>query len=71
MNKQEFICFLKEFRKNSDKFENNTLESFLQALENYASDLNGYYSNTKQNIDLNEIDWKVLSDLLKGASIYE
>jgi hypothetical protein len=33
--------------------------------------IDGYYENTNQDIDLEKIDWKVLADVLKGIPIYE
>ena len=71
MKREEFLNFIKDFRKNSENFENNNLGTFLEAIERYSEDIDGYYSNTKQNIDLDKVDWKVFSDILKGASIYE
>jgi len=31
----------------------------------------GYYENTNQDIDLEKIDWKLITDVLKGSPIYE
>jgi hypothetical protein len=71
MTKEEFLAFLKDFQTNTERFENNTLELFLEALYRYSEDLDKYYANTNQNINLNKVDWNVFYDLLKGASMYE
>lgn len=71
MNRTDFLSFIKDFRKNSENFENNNLNDFLEALERYSEDIGEYYSNTRQDIDLTKINWKVFADLLKGASMYE
>ncbi|MCE3077180.1 DUF7660 family protein [Chryseobacterium gwangjuense] len=75
MKKIEFIEFIKnlrtDFLQNKGQWENKTIEDYLEAMTNYVEDIDGYYKNTNQNIDLEKIDWKVFSDILKGSSIYE
>ncbi|UQB68288.1 hypothetical protein [Epilithonimonas zeae] len=75
MTKQEFIQFIEnlrvEFIKNNAQWENKTIEDFLEAMARYVEDIDGYYQNINQEIDLEKIDWKVFSDILKGSSIYE
>lgn len=71
MTREKFIVFVEELRKNHDGFENKSLDDFLEALGRYAEDIDEFYKNTNQEIDLDKVDWKVFADLLKGASIYE
>lgn len=75
MTKKEFIQFIENLRldfiQNKEQWENKTIEDYLEALSRYTEDINGYYKNTNQDIDLKEIDWKVFSDILKGSSMYE
>lgn len=75
MTKQEFIHFMEnlktDFIENKEKWENKTIENYLEAMSRYVEDIDGYYENTNQDIDLEKIDWKVFADLLKGSSIYE
>ncbi|KUJ50450.1 hypothetical protein [Chryseobacterium sp. JAH] len=75
MTKQEFIHFMEnlktDFIENKEKWENKTIEDYLEAMSRYVEDIDGYYENTNQDIDLEKIDWKVFADLLKGSSIYE
>ncbi len=75
MTIQNFILFLNNFRKdlinNNSEWENKTLEDFLDAMSRYAEDIDGYYLNTNQKIDLTKIDFKVFADILCGAKIYE
>ncbi|RED22742.1 hypothetical protein BD847_3372 [Flavobacterium cutihirudinis] len=56
---------------NPDNWENKTLHDFLESLASYAEDIQGYYDNTKQNVDADKPDWKTFSDIFKGARIYE
>jgi hypothetical protein len=75
MTRIEFIEFLKEFREdlitNKSKWENKTLEDFLEAMESYAEDVQGYYDNMKMDIDANVPTWENFMTIMKGASIYE
>ena len=74
-NRQTFIEFLdllrQDFLDNPESWENNKMESFLEALSAYASDIQGYYDNTNQNIDANKPSWQTFADIIKGAKIYE
>ena len=56
---------------NPDSWENKTLPDFLSALSSYAEDIQGYYDNTKQDINADNADWGTFSDIFKGARIYE
>ena len=73
--KQDFIKFIallhKDFLKNGNKWENNTLQHFLEALHRYSKDIEGYYDNTHQATNADNASWKVFADMLKGATIYE
>jgi len=75
MTKQEFILFIENLRtdfiENKEQWENKTIEDYLEAMANYVEDIDGYYKNTNQNIDLEMVNWKVFSDILKGSTIYE
>ncbi len=75
MTRLEFIEFLKEFREdlknNKSKWENKTLEDFLEAMESYAEDVQGFYDNMKMDIDANVPTWENFMTIMKGASIYE
>lgn len=68
----EFISSLRrELEANPTDWENNTLNSFLRALENYTIDIQGYYDNMHLGIDADIPSWRVFADILTGASIYE
>jgi len=75
MTRNEFIKFLKEFRTdlkdNSSVWENKTLEDFLQAMESYTKDVQGYYDNMKMEIDADKPTWENFKTILMGAKIYE
>ncbi|KAB2915895.1 MAG: hypothetical protein F9K23_09180 [Bacteroidetes bacterium] len=73
--KEDFIAFLdffyKDYLKNKDKWENNTLELFLEAMIAYTEDIQGMYDNQKSGVDSNEASWRVFADIMCGAAIYE
>ncbi|WP_417357030.1 hypothetical protein [Flavobacterium sp.] len=74
-SRKDFVEFLKLLHKyytsKPEDWENNTLESFLEALSAYAEDIPRYYKNTNQNKTPDIADWQVFADMLKGAIIYE
>lgn len=51
--------------------KNKTLEDFLEAMERYAEDVQGYYDNMKLNVDADVPTWENFKTILKGASVYE
>ena len=75
MTRIEFIKFLKGFRQdlenNNSNWENRTLEDFLEAMEAYTKDVQGYYGNMKLNIDADKPTWENFKTILIGASLYE
>ena len=75
-SRETFIQFIRQFRLNlDDNFEqwtNNNLSDFLESLESYAEDVQGYYDNTQQTGENADIaSWKRFADILKGARVYE
>lgn len=44
-DRNDFLVFLREFinETNTGNFENNTLSSFLEAMESWIEDMDGYY----------------------------
>ena len=74
-DRQTFIKFLdllrQDFLENRDSWENDKLESFLEALSAYTTDIQGYYDNTNQNMNANTPSWHTFADIFKGAKIYE
>ena len=75
MNRKEFINFVKNLRvdfiKNNAQWENKTIEDYLESMSAYVEDIDGYYKNTNQEVNLEKVDWEIFADILKGSSIYE
>jgi hypothetical protein len=75
-DRASFIVFINLFRKdlklNKDKWGNVELEDFLEAMERYTEDIQGYYDNTNQlEENADQASWKRFVDILQGARIYE
>lgn len=74
-DRQSFIFFLESFHQdlliNKEKWTNNTLEDFLEALARYVDEIQGFYDNTGQKLNADIASWKLFSDVMQGAKIYE
>jgi hypothetical protein len=67
----EFVKALREdLRDNPECWENADLERFLEALGAWVKDMDGYYRSQGKPVP-QQPDWKVVADMLMGASIYE
>ena len=71
----DFIKFLAElsedYQNNVKGWENATLEQFLNALQAYSQDIDGYYKNMNLAVDPDQASWRVFADMLAGARVYE
>ena len=74
-NQQDFISFIdllrQDFVDNPTSWENNKLDTFLESLSEYANDIQGYYDNTKQDVNAESPSWQTFADIFKGATMYE
>jgi len=55
---------------NPDAWENNTLESYLEALAAFVRDAEGYYQNRDAPMP-NAETWKTIAEVLTAAKMYE
>lgn len=74
-SRSEFVRFLENFRAEfqTNDFENTTLENFLEAMQSWIEDMDGYYQNMGKPECLGEetLTWQMLVDILEAARIYE
>ena len=74
-DRKSFIKFLgslrNEFENNTGTWENTSLSDFLEALETYADDVQGYYDNVHPGVNADIPSWRTFADILKGASMQE
>lgn len=67
----EFMGLLrKDFANNKDNWENADLDSFLEAMEAWTTDMDGYYIN-KGEVMPDKPTWQMIADILYAATIYE
>jgi len=74
-DRESFIAFLdllrQDFLTNPNVWENKTVDTYLEALGRYASDIQGYYDNTGQKVNADQPCWQTFADMFKGATMYE
>ena len=74
-DRQTFADFIDKLRQdlktNPSTWTNKSLDDFLEAMNRYAQDIDGYYKNTNQNINADTPSWRVFADILMGAKVYE
>lgn len=68
----EFLSLLRQdFLSNPNSWENNNLETFLEALSSYAEDIQGFYDNMGIPVNADKPSWQTFADIFKGATMYE
>ena len=74
-DRNSFIRFTKEllenYRNQGENWENNTLETFLEALSTCTEEIDGFYQNNHPDRNPEEASWSAFADILSGAVIYE
>ncbi|MED4229384.1 hypothetical protein [Neobacillus cucumis] len=67
----KFIHHLRmDLQTNKDEWENITLEDFLEAMDAWVNDIEGYYVNSNQSVP-KQPSWKTIADILYASSMYE
>ncbi len=67
----QFINHLRmDLKTNKDKWGNITLEDFLEAMEAWVNDMEGYYLNSNQPVP-KQPSWKTIADILYASKMYE
>jgi hypothetical protein len=74
--KDDFVSFvellLEDLKNSPPEWENNTLESYLDAMGRWTDDMEGYYKNMGINtIEYDKINWRIFADILLAARVYE
>ncbi|MEM7758644.1 MAG: hypothetical protein AAF298_11030 [Cyanobacteria bacterium P01_A01_bin.40] len=74
-SKEEFDfflqCLVRDYIDNEDEWENTDLLSYLTGLCGYVHDIEGYYQNTGEKVDINVITRRIVAEMLLAASVYE
>lgn len=73
-SREEFVELLQglknEFQVDPEGWENRTLPQFLEAMGRWVEDMDGYYLNRGEPVP-EAVPWRVFSDFLLAARIYE
>jgi len=59
-----------DLQTNRDKWENITLEDYLEAMEAWVNDMDGYYLNTNQTMP-KQPSWMIFAAILYASSMHE
>jgi hypothetical protein len=73
-NKTDFInlidSLIQNLKASPFEWENNTLESYLEAIKAWTEDMEGYYANNNLKAPT-DINWQIFADILSAAKVYE
>jgi len=73
-SKEDLAVFLalvlRDYAQHGDQWENRDLPSFIEALQRWLEDSDGYYAN--QNEEVGSVSpWRHIADAVAAARIYE
>lgn len=63
-------CLVKDYVDNKNEWENVDLLNYLVGLSRYVPDMEGYYQNIGEKLDVNIITWRIAAEMLIAASVY-
>lgn len=72
--KEDFLEYIRrleiDFLNNGNEWENKSIPQFLEALNAWVHDMDGYYENIGREIPVN-INWRFFAEALYAAKYYE
>lgn len=72
--KEDFIEFMNilinDIIENPEEWEDKPVKSYLESMQSWVEDMEGYYQNTKQTTP-QDINWNFIATLLYVGKIYE
>lgn len=73
-SRQDFIKFVQylnaDYRERRDEWENTNLEDFLGGLSGFVNDMDGYFKNIGEAVDVETVTWRIAAEMLLAASVY-
>lgn len=73
-SRQDFIEFVtrlnSDYREHQEEWQNRDLETFLDGLVGFTADMGGYYRNMGEEIDVDQITWRMAAQMLLAATVY-
>ena len=74
ITKKDFVRLLHQlsddFKSNPDKWENTSIDDYLDAMAAWVDDMDGYYLNFGREVP-KQINWSVIADIVIAARDYE
>jgi hypothetical protein len=73
-NKNDFVSFISmlrdDLKNNSDTWENMNLNDYLEAMQSWVEDIEGWEKNC--SIDVSKIShWQLVANILLASKMYE
>lgn len=73
-SKQDFEYFLKclveDYKENKSEWENEDLLQYLDGLSSFVPCSASYYQNIGEDLDVEQISWRLVAEFLLAASVY-
>jgi hypothetical protein len=60
-----------DFDGAGDRWENQDIYTFLQAMAAWLNDCQGNYQNAGESVDVEQGSWQLFADALSAASVYK
>ncbi|WP_442013817.1 DUF7660 family protein [Paenarthrobacter sp. YAF11_1] len=74
LSRQDLADFIDQFRdslrQDPESWENNDLESFLEALSAWTREMDGYFTNRGEPVP-DVPSWRLIAQMLLAARVYE
>ena len=69
---KSFLSLLaRDLATRGDEWENDTLDEFIPAMERFVGDIDGFYKNRDEGVDLSRPTWRTFAHILLAARVYE
>lgn len=67
----EFVDLLRVDRDhNRNSWQNDSLDAFLRGLSAFSRDMEGYYKNMGEAVNVESISWRMAAQMLLAATVY-
>ncbi|WP_212796271.1 hypothetical protein [Pseudomonas sp. St316] len=75
LTREDFVYFVemlsRDYVRNRNEWQNDTLDQFLSGLSGFANDMDGCYKNMGEAVDVDKITWRIAAEMLIAATVYE
>jgi hypothetical protein len=70
-SKDDFLALIRKLTSGrASKSENTDIVSYLEALEAWLNDSDGFYANVGMEMDTSKASWQLFGDALQAAKVY-